>query len=700
MTDAATTRKQVSANERKAGMQISYKPDGEDWVNEQYIGTSFTDTEWIKDENWSKTPDKQTINNLNEKISSAYERINLSNLNKNSYSLWNLRKYYKLMGDDDISIVSGGLLFQNGEYSFWKGNGAVTFIMRVREGDKILVNLKRSRNDKFPLYAFSTNNELSVDGITEYYDYNKKEFSGEITIPSGVNYLYLYGDGSYAVIDSCLSNIFIPSVNKYEVTPSYGCKKGILETMDSQSYLNITQGSIIAEGRMCLSGYIDTDDIIMLSFKTHLHSNVRFIEFYDEEKNPILFITAIVGKEYDEANLVEDTIYKKDFPEGAKYIRYSTYNIYSTENWQKDYYFDIYFQHKESLKYIYQWNKGDDFAEISKSGTSRDTTDGLLLNNSSEDIRVNVGVFRGNFFINNFSVLFDLKFTGEDGVFCYKLDNNNVIKLDKTSKVLTAGKSGSLDLSDLDFDSNLSFAINVKPGINICNVKIKDVKGNIVSSELTEYLTLYGYTINTINGNLVVIEKMSFLINNLDSIFSGDSISYGTGVTVKNGIVETYWGLLSKEYEINIAAYAVGGQQIGLINNFEFYRSIAILKPKNLVILFGTNGGTTIENLNILQTICRLIGINLIVNRIPNAANSESQIQQTDGNLSIIKEWIDKYAINKESAKFDLCTSKDGVYIAGNIIEELFADKLHPKNNGHILMRDTFIGDVPSVLLA
>ena len=54
VTDAATTRKQVSANERKAGMQISYKPDGEDWVNEQYIGTSFTDTEWAKESNWEK----------------------------------------------------------------------------------------------------------------------------------------------------------------------------------------------------------------------------------------------------------------------------------------------------------------------------------------------------------------------------------------------------------------------------------------------------------------------------------------------------------------------------------------------------------------------------------------------------------------------------------------------------------------------
>lgn len=53
-TDVASTRKQVPLKERKAGIQISYTPDGVNWVNEQYIGTSFTDTEWVKDSNWSQ----------------------------------------------------------------------------------------------------------------------------------------------------------------------------------------------------------------------------------------------------------------------------------------------------------------------------------------------------------------------------------------------------------------------------------------------------------------------------------------------------------------------------------------------------------------------------------------------------------------------------------------------------------------------
>ena len=70
VTDAATTRKQVSANERKGGMQISYKPDDEDWVNEQYVGTSFTDTEWAKDANWVSIPKESEVAELSNKIDS------------------------------------------------------------------------------------------------------------------------------------------------------------------------------------------------------------------------------------------------------------------------------------------------------------------------------------------------------------------------------------------------------------------------------------------------------------------------------------------------------------------------------------------------------------------------------------------------------------------------------------------------------
>ena len=63
-TDAATTRKQVPVNERKAGMQISYLHPESSWVNEQYIGTAVSDGEWAKDANWEQAVNQQQINNI------------------------------------------------------------------------------------------------------------------------------------------------------------------------------------------------------------------------------------------------------------------------------------------------------------------------------------------------------------------------------------------------------------------------------------------------------------------------------------------------------------------------------------------------------------------------------------------------------------------------------------------------------------
>ena len=65
-TDAATTRKQVPANERKAGMQISYLHPESSWVNEQYIGTAVSDGEWAKDTNWEQVAVKKDLDKLIE----------------------------------------------------------------------------------------------------------------------------------------------------------------------------------------------------------------------------------------------------------------------------------------------------------------------------------------------------------------------------------------------------------------------------------------------------------------------------------------------------------------------------------------------------------------------------------------------------------------------------------------------------------
>lgn len=71
-TDVATTRKSVLLKSRKSGIQISYNHPDSGWTNEQYIGTSFTDTEWAKDINW------KAINQTPNIAEGLYENVSLS----------------------------------------------------------------------------------------------------------------------------------------------------------------------------------------------------------------------------------------------------------------------------------------------------------------------------------------------------------------------------------------------------------------------------------------------------------------------------------------------------------------------------------------------------------------------------------------------------------------------------------------------
>lgn len=76
-TDSATTRKQVKQSDRKSLLQISYKDAEGNPVNEQYIGSTFTDTEWEKDSNWSSilTEEKDLSVKVNTETSSGFYEI-------------------------------------------------------------------------------------------------------------------------------------------------------------------------------------------------------------------------------------------------------------------------------------------------------------------------------------------------------------------------------------------------------------------------------------------------------------------------------------------------------------------------------------------------------------------------------------------------------------------------------------------------
>ena len=83
-TDAATTRKQVKQSDRKSLLQISYKDAEGNPVNEQYIGNTFTDTEWAKDSNWNKIPTYEDIEAINESLEFNYDMPNISEIVEDS----------------------------------------------------------------------------------------------------------------------------------------------------------------------------------------------------------------------------------------------------------------------------------------------------------------------------------------------------------------------------------------------------------------------------------------------------------------------------------------------------------------------------------------------------------------------------------------------------------------------------------------
>lgn len=159
-TDAATTRKKVPAKERKAGMQISYKPTDSDWVNEQYVGTSFTDTEWVKDSNWEKIPKQKQLtelqNNSNKNIALTY--------GKSMFGFFDLDKdtYYSL----------AGLIAPENPSSYSNPDEWASLKIQVFEGDSIVLKTKGGSSGR--AYALTNDNREIYEVAEASADYTSE----------------------------------------------------------------------------------------------------------------------------------------------------------------------------------------------------------------------------------------------------------------------------------------------------------------------------------------------------------------------------------------------------------------------------------------------------------------------------------------------------------------------------------------------
>ena len=209
VTDAATTRKQVAANERKGGMQISYKPNGEDWVNEQYIGTSFTDSEWEKDSNWEQIPNEKQVTYLNKQVQDNKKSKNIKkeadqliikdiqgneilNLDKDGLSVTTLNVAKEIKGEGLNKSVASGverskirqLSSESDELAVMDANGHIIFyidkggfVHTIKEPETIIptklksdINLILSYGQSLSVYG-GNDFGVGVGGVPSVYPY-------------------------------------------------------------------------------------------------------------------------------------------------------------------------------------------------------------------------------------------------------------------------------------------------------------------------------------------------------------------------------------------------------------------------------------------------------------------------------------------------------------------------------------------------
>lgn len=164
-TDAATTRKKVPVKERKAGMQISYKPTDSDWVNEQYVGTSFTDTEWVKDSNWEKIPKQKQLTELFYNVDNKILNLNYirtDNLvNSIQLEFWE----YKSFGNEGYEVrylisLDKSKIYMASPY-ITNGNVASVQVYAVDSSDELI-------NQSYYI-ALSTSNSVKIDFTSKSY---------------------------------------------------------------------------------------------------------------------------------------------------------------------------------------------------------------------------------------------------------------------------------------------------------------------------------------------------------------------------------------------------------------------------------------------------------------------------------------------------------------------------------------------------
>lgn len=204
-TDVATTRKQIPLSDRKSGLQISYNRPNYGWINEQYIGTSFTDSEWVKNYRWEKIVKFDFINGFN-----------------NFYSFINYGIYNNSESKVRIKISE----------SDEKGNFNISFSRNVAHYDNTIIRVMDKATDMGHSFSYTCDTKFTKQDTIYIYVGSSVKFQISLTpylptttydsqIYSFICILFWDSDKSrWTIIDSnnifCYDNTIVNSYYYYK----------------------------------------------------------------------------------------------------------------------------------------------------------------------------------------------------------------------------------------------------------------------------------------------------------------------------------------------------------------------------------------------------------------------------------------------------------------------------------------------------
>lgn len=158
----------------------------------------------------------------------------------------------------------------------------------------------------------------------------------------------------------------------------------------------------------------------------------------------------------------------------------------------------------------------------------------------------------------------------------------------------------------------------------------------------------------------------------------GDSITEGDRLT---NYQKRYVDWLKNDFgDLNVSVSGMSGSNIDTVT-VQIEDEIPVTKPTIVIVAIGTNGTNTEAKLNALKTYIESQGAITIFNHIPMLPNTEAQTKNAVIDL-----------IQTEHALMDVATANNNIVSDGQNTA-LFADLIHPNENGHKAMYERFIID-------